>query len=336
MGKFLKFIRYIDNLIAIMGNCFSTEQTTKTPSSNLEQPLLVGQTNFADLTPIQGVSANGPAKNPEMEEFLSSHVPTSEFFRNNSDFEKIEISPKNPDQITVCGSGQLQSGVTHSGRDFQLESLVFICGGNLLGLTGRILVYQSTLNYSDFAMSINDVEFILPLFLAFLRGRISEGDFKNGLTMSAPNDYQHIWKILTSGMKYTATYVVCQETEMFQHKYSSSFKRRDQISGHVMVCAHGQVRATSVHHGERLRLKKVFFSNAKKRIAEIDSRFFSGEFYLIMNRVEYDLPNYIEVLQGTMSEEAFKTGLRNANPKHFDKIWKVLTDRQFCHLAIYN
>jgi len=51
--------------------------------------------------------------------------------------------------------------------------------------------------------------------------------------------------------------------------------------------------------------------------------------------VEYDLPNYIEVLQGTMSEEAFKTGLRNANPKHFDKIWKVLTVRDFCHLATY-
>jgi len=332
MGKFLKFIRYIDNLITTMGARFSKKPTTNTQSSSLEQPLLVGETNCSDLTPIQGVSP----KIPNMEVFLSSHVPNSEFFGNDSNCEKIEISPTNQEQITVCGSGQLQSGVTYAGQNFQLCSLVFICMGNPLGLTGRILLHKSTCSNSDFVISINGITFILPRFFDFLERNISEGDFKDGLAMSAPNNYQHIWKILTSGMKYTATYVVCRETEMFQHKHSSRFKGRDKISGHIMVCAHGQVRATSVYHGKILHLKKVFFLNVKKRIAEIDSSFFSGEFYLIMNGVEYDLPNYIEVLQGTMSEEAFKTRLRNTNQKHFDKIWKVLTDRQFCHLAIYD
>ena len=334
MGKFLKIIRYIANLIAIMGACFSKQQQPQVkPESDLTESLLNGQNERSDVNPEQGVSANEPPKSPN-DHFLESHVEDSEFFRNDSKFNKIEKSSTSADQITVCGSGQLRSRIIHDDRAFMLNSIVFICGGNQLGLTGRIQLFCT--GGSDFVISINDVESILPRFLEFLKRGISEGDFKESLVNSAPNDYQHIWRILTSGMKYTASYNECQETKMFQSPNRLVKKRKDPISGDLMVWAHGQVLATCVYEKTKYFLSRVSFSDGKTTIAEIDTRFLSGRFYLKLNDVAYDLPNYIQVLQRTMSEEAFKTGLRNANPNHFDKIWKVLTDRQFCHLAIYN
>lgn len=54
MGKFLKILRYIANLIAIMGACFSKAQQDE-PSSNLNQPLLGGQTERSDFKPDQNI-----------------------------------------------------------------------------------------------------------------------------------------------------------------------------------------------------------------------------------------------------------------------------------------
>ena len=326
MGKFLKIIRYIANLIAIMGACFSEQQQPQVkPESDLTESLLNGQNERSDVNPEQGVSANEPPIRAKVEETPCSGL--------TSDSEMVTPSSTNANQITVCGSGKFQSRIIHDDRAFMLNSIVFICGGNQLGLTGRIRLFRT--GGSDFVISINDVESILPLFLEFLKRGISEGDFKESLVNSAPNDYQHIWRILTSGMKYTASYNECQETNMFQSPNRLVKKRKDPISGNLMVWAHGQVLATCVYEKTEYYLSRVSFSDGKTTIAEIDTRFLSGRFYLKINDVAYDLPNYIQVLQRTMSEEAFKTGLRNANPNHFDKIWKVLTDRQFCHLAIY-
>jgi hypothetical protein len=327
MGKFLKIIRYIANLIATMGACFSEQQQPQVkPESDLTESLLNGQNERSDVNPEQCVSANKPPIRAKVEETPCSGL--------TSDIEMVTPSSTNANQITVCGSGKLRSCIIHDGQSFKLNSLVFICGGNQLGFTGRIRLFRKC--GSDFVMSINEVEFNLPIFFDFLEMGISEGDFNENLVKSAPNDYRHIWRILTSGMKYTASYNECQETKMFQSPNRLVKKRKDPISGDLMVWAHGQVLATCVYEKTVYYLSRVSFSDGKTTIAEIDTRFFSGRFYLKINDVEYDLPNYIQVLQGIMLEDAFKTGLRNANPNHFDKIWKVLTDRRFCHLAIYD
>ena len=52
MGKFLKILRYIANLIAIMGGCLSIEQN-ETPDST--RPLLGHQTEKSDFNPDQCV-----------------------------------------------------------------------------------------------------------------------------------------------------------------------------------------------------------------------------------------------------------------------------------------
>lgn len=64
-----------------MGACFSKPQQES--NSSLNESLLDGQTFRSDINRYQNVSSNRP-NSPEVENFLSSHLKKTEFWKNKT------------------------------------------------------------------------------------------------------------------------------------------------------------------------------------------------------------------------------------------------------------
>ena len=192
MGKFLKILRYIANLIAIMGTCFSKPQQKK-PSSNLTEPLLNGQKS-SDFNPHQGVSANKPANRTEVEDFLFSHVGKTEFWQTQT-----KIDPQNTtceDQFAlVYGIGPFPPILEDHGKHTVMTV-------KLISFDEAIIDRTST----GFVIVLEGISYKLENFDMLLKREISDGDFIEDLEKNAPSMFIRIWKILTSGGPFVALY----------------------------------------------------------------------------------------------------------------------------------
>lgn len=195
MGKFLKIIRYIANLIAIMGTCFSKAQQNE-PSSNLTKPLLNDQTEGSDFNPVQGVSANKPANRPEVEAFLSSHVGKTEFWKRYFTHFWTE----------TCHDGPYMFQKRKGNIPFRLmnNDLRPIMSLQMMHyLSSKTNVVRTS---TGFVIVIDDISRKLENFDLLLSHQISEGDFKLALVKNNPDCYKQIWDILTSGGPFVALY----------------------------------------------------------------------------------------------------------------------------------
>lgn len=193
MGKFLKIIRYIANLIAIMGTCFSKAQQNE-PSSNLTKPLLNDQTEGSDFNPVQGVSANKPANRPEVEAFLSSHVGKTEFWQTQTKIDPQNTTCEDPFAL-VSGIGPVPPIIEDHGKHTVMTV-------KIISIDEAIIDRTST----GFVIVIEEISYKLENFDLLLSHQISEGDFKLALVKNNPDCYKQIWDILTSGGPFVALY----------------------------------------------------------------------------------------------------------------------------------
>jgi hypothetical protein len=194
MGKFLKILRYIANLIAIMGTCFSKVQQDESNSS-LTQLLLDGQKR-SDFKPVQGVSSIRPPKSPEVEAFLSSHVEQTEFWRNLTVINSQDVS-NDSKSVFLHGSGPVPPIV----EDYEQQTEMSL---KMIYYTSSETKVRRT--QTGFVIDIREKSFKLTNFDTFLKLKISEGDFKEDLVDENPDNYQEIWAILTSGGPFVALY----------------------------------------------------------------------------------------------------------------------------------
>jgi hypothetical protein len=187
MGKFLKILRYIANLIAIMGACFSKEQN-KMPDSTQ-----------SDFNPVQGVSSIRPPNRPEVEKFLSSHVdkPTGEFWATET-----KIVSQTVNELLECavltGSGPIPPLLEDTEKNTVMS----------LQLVSFINLRDTTIHRTDdgFVIDIGKKSFKLTNFDMLLKQEIFDGNFKEDLVDENPKDYKQIWDILTRGGPFLAFY----------------------------------------------------------------------------------------------------------------------------------
>ena len=186
MGKFLKILRYIANLIETMGACFSEEQN-ETPDSTQ-----------SDFNPVQGVSSIRPPNSPEVEAFLSSHndKPTGEFWAN-----KTKIVSQTVDELLGCvvltGSGPIPPLVENT-ENKTVMSLKLVSFTNLDTTIRR--------TKDGFVIDIGEKSFNLTNFDMLLKQEIFDGNFKEDLVDKNPKDYKQIWDVLTLGPEFVAFY----------------------------------------------------------------------------------------------------------------------------------
>ena len=195
MGKFLKILRYIANLIATMGACFSKEQQYG-PSSNLTQSLLDDETKRSDFNPDQGVSSIRPPNSPEVEDFLSSHVGKPEFWGNLTVIKSQDVS-KDSNSVFLHGSGPVPPIVEDHNKQTVMNVKLIHC------LSSKTNV---RLTQTGFVIDIREKSFKLTHFGMLLQQKIFEGTFKEDLVEENPDNYQEIWEILKSGGSFVALY----------------------------------------------------------------------------------------------------------------------------------
>lgn len=193
MGKFLKFIRYIDNLIAIMGSCFSKEQQEE-PSSNLNQPLLGGQTKKSDFKPEQGVSANEPAKNPEVEDIRCILQKEMNFWRNPTKIISKDMDDE-LNYVLLYGSGPVPPILENHDKHTVMTVKIICINESIIDQTP-----------TGFVIVIDNISYKLENFDMLLKCEISDGDFIEDLEKNAPSMFIRIWEILTSNSQFVALY----------------------------------------------------------------------------------------------------------------------------------
>jgi hypothetical protein len=189
MGKFLKILRYIANLIAIMGKCFSKEQKS---NSSLNQRLLGGQTKRPDFKPDQGVSAN----NPEVKDFLSSHIKQTEFFSCNFKMYWTESCPK--------GTYVFQKRKGNFPLTFVDDKMKIVMSLKMVHyLSTKTTVIRTS---TGFVVVIDGISYKLGDFDLLLSHQVSEGNFKRDLVKNNPYNYKKIWENLTSNSQLVVLY----------------------------------------------------------------------------------------------------------------------------------
>lgn len=193
MGKFLKILRYIANLIAIMGTCFSKLQQDEL-SSNRTESLLRGQTESSDVIPDQSVSANEPDNHTEVKAFLSSHVGKTEFWQTQT-----KIYPQN----TTCEDQfALVYGIGPVPPILEDHSKYTVLTVKIISFDEAIIDRTST----GFVIVLEGISYKLENFDLLLTHQITESVFKLDLVKNNPDNYKQIWKILTSGGPFVALY----------------------------------------------------------------------------------------------------------------------------------
>jgi hypothetical protein len=198
MGKFLKILRYIANLIAIMGKCFSKEEQDGR-RSNLTRPLLDGQTKGYDFNSDQGVSSIRLPNSPEVEAFLSSHVnkPNGEFWETETQIISQTVN-KFLKCVVLNGYGPIPP-LLEDTKNRTVMSL------KLVSFTSLI---DTNIHRTDdgFVIDIGEKSFKLTNFDLLLKQEIFDGNFKEDLVDENPEDYKQIWDVLTSGGSFVALY----------------------------------------------------------------------------------------------------------------------------------
>jgi hypothetical protein len=198
MGKFLKILRYIANLIATMGQCFSKLQQDEL-SSNRTESLLRGQTERSDFKPDQCVSSIRPPNSPEVESFLSSHVGklNGEFWANKTQIISKTVN-KGLGCVVLDGYGPipllLEDTLNKTVMSLKLVSFTSIRDTN---------IHRTD---DGFVIDIGEKSFKLTNFDMLLKKEIFDGNFKEDLVDENPEDYKQIWDILTSGGPFLALY----------------------------------------------------------------------------------------------------------------------------------
>jgi hypothetical protein len=194
MGKFLKILRYITNLIATMGQCFSEEQQDGT-SSNLTEPLLGGPTQRSDVNPVQGVSISAP-NSPEVKDIRCILQQKMNFWRNQTRIYSQDVDDE-LNHVFLHGSGPVPPILKdHEQRTVMTVKLIHY-------LSSKINVIRTS---TGFVIVIEGISYKLENFDRLLKREISDGDFIEDLEKNSPSMFIRIWKILTSGGPFVALY----------------------------------------------------------------------------------------------------------------------------------
>ena len=198
MGKFLKILRYIANLIAIMGGCLSIEEQQSNETSDITQSLLDHKTKRSDFNPEQGVSIRAQ-NSREVEAFLSSHVgkPHGEFWATETQIISQTVN-KFLGCVVLDGSGPIPP-LLEDTENKKVMSLKLVSFTSLR---------DTNIHRTDdgFVIDIGEKSFKLTNFDMLLKQEIFDGNFKEDLVDETPEDYNEIWDILTSGGPFLALY----------------------------------------------------------------------------------------------------------------------------------
>jgi len=303
-----------------MGNNFSTANQSANPSANNEQ--------HSDFNPEQNVHGSGP----DQKFFLNSHVNSSEFSGKKMSIDNVISGPINT--IFHC-SGHLSEKLT-SFSNLRLTFIEFSGGESLL------------FNETGVKFFNKKESFLLKNFEMLLNGSMSEGDFKEDLVRDNPEKYAEIWSVLTSGNNFQVRYSYNSlnpsiKPEDYQTRFDL-FKnqsyllrvRRNPFSGELIAHVAGQVRPEISFKGANWSLDRVSFLNETNPTERIDFSILKSCFVLQMDGKSYNLPNYVEVLRGTITQIDFKNRLRRDILHDFDRVWSFLVERKKPHLAYYS
>ena len=304
-----------------MGNIFSIAYPINKPDYIPEQNVYGSQN-------VQ-VQARNTAKQID---FLNSHVKSSEFSKKRMIILRIETVVS--DVIVLHGNGNI------SKKLFSFSGLY---------LSEIYFEERISLRFTEnqFRLLIWDKSFLLPTFEMLLNGDMSEGDFKEDLLRNFPSEYTNIWSVLTSKGNFEAHYYYDSRTkkidetdyltkfDLLQNPSRLSRVGRNPFSGELFAHVSGQVIPKISYEGVKWSLDRVSFLNETNLTAKIDFSFLKSCFVLHMDDKSYDLPNYVEVLRGTITQIEFKNRLRRDIQHDFDRVWAFLVERKERHLAYY-
>jgi hypothetical protein len=230
MGKFLKIRRYIDNLIAFMGACFSTEPKPITETSSLKQPLLVDSTKSSDLSPEQYInnlffmitSKTSTVENTcnsqggaGSRRTVCSTTQSNQNSKRSAGLRKTVCSttPSNhssqksaDSRKTVCveqGNGRFK---LNSSTSLRLQCIFFGCLPNIVAYVNLLSTGYVLTVVFDTSKSKVEHDYILPEYLLFLKGRIDENAFRDNLKRIHPTYFDFIFQILTYPRTYCSLY----------------------------------------------------------------------------------------------------------------------------------
>lgn len=307
-----------------MGHNFSTANQRANPSANNE--------HRSDFIPEQNVhGSQNPLITAEQNFFLNSHVKLSEFSGKKMSIDDVMSNTVN---TTFTCSGHLSKRLI-SYSNLRLTFIEFRGGESLF------------FNETGIKIFIKNESFLLKNFEMLLNGSISEGDFKEDLVRDNPKKYGEIWSVLTSGEPFRARYSYnSPNTSIKREDYLTIFDlfknrsrllrvRRNPFSGELIAHVAGQVRPEISFEGANWSLDRVSFLKETNPTATIDFSLLKSCFVLHMDGKSYDLPNYVEVLRGTITQIEFKNRLRRDIQHDFDRVWTFLIERKIDHLAYY-
>ena len=286
--------------------------------------------NRLDFIPEQNVFGSKRHHTSEQQDFLKSHVKSSEFSRKTMSILNASTSHST---LVLLGNGNLTRKLI-SYPDIRLIAVYF---NDHISLR---------FNENTVRLFIQDKSFLLQNFMKLLNQEISEGDFKEDLVREFPLKYSEIWSVLTSGADFQAHYEFdsqnidvtdyLTEFDLFKHKSRICRRKRNPFSGNLFAHVFGQIRPEITFEGLNWSLSSVSFLNETDTTAAmIDFSFLKSCFVLHLDGKSYDLPKYVEVLSGTISQNEFKKRLYVENKDDFIKLWKFLVDRKRRHLACY-
>jgi hypothetical protein len=312
MGKFLKILRYIANLIATMG------ATTSTPQKNS----CIGINSTRCIEPSDFIP-EGPISDDNRKKCF---IQISGQYRDRPTIYITEFTNITCDRSPCfIGSG----GIPSSYEAGILKSVCF----HKFGDFPSVSIFRTR---NGFVIKDGTQTFNLPNFSLFLKGEISTGDFLDGIFVEYPMHYNRIWEILNSSRQYTATY----QPSLFDAPLKVLKTVRDDISGDIILWSVGQsqlkVRWNQIDHD----INEVLFRKNRITVAKIDFpsvwNIFNNDPILCIEDKKYPLPDYISVLSGVITEEQFieKLYLRYSE-SDVEKIWKVLTDKKALRRSIY-
>jgi hypothetical protein len=310
MGKFLKILRYIANLIATMGNEFS----------NPKQKLAAIGINPTDLSPEECVWDEINVK----DDFKDSTKETviDKLFPNGTPFN---MSP------FFLGSGPIPPCYPNgTGTLYRIDFDYRI-------LSPDVSIHRAK---NGFIILVNGKVFLLPNFILFLKGDdegISHGDFLNGIAAEEPRHYKMIWEILNRERKYKAMYHV----SLFGTPLNVLKTVKNWMTGEYISWSDGQFLLDLRYNGTARRIKSVLFRKKQETIGKISfpspwNLFMKDPILQIGDDEEYHLPDYIRVLRGEITEEQFIQALyRLYSCSVVEKILEFLTDRHVLYCSTY-
>ena len=311
MGKFLKILRYIANLIETMG-ANQSKLTKPTPKQNFS-------INSSDFIPDEPVWDNGnPCFSIEnLSQYQEKPTEYKECFPNGTPNDRWPF---------FIGSGQIPASYPKG-----IGSLKHVHFPNFEN-SPSVSIFRTR---NGFVMKVGTQMFNLSNFHLFLEGKISTGDFLDVIFVEYPTHYNRIWEILNSSRQYRAVYY----TGLFDAPLKV-LKRIYDLTGNIYLWSEGQFTPKLLDDGREHKLQNVLFRENKTTIAKIDFpspwNIFKTDPILHIGGHEYPLPDYIRVLSREITEEQFIEGLhRHYFDSNVERIWEVLTNRKVLYRSTY-